>query len=58
MTVYDLEGVRMLEKMGFSRVVLARELTLEQAARIARNTGQVGYSCMGRCVSATRDSAS
>lgn len=39
MTVYDLEGVRMLEKMGFSRVVLARELTLEQAARIARNTG-------------------
>jgi len=39
MTVYDLEGARMLEEMGFSRVVLARELTLEQAAWIARNTG-------------------
>ena len=38
MTVYDLEGVRMLEEMGFRRVVLARELTLEQAASIARNT--------------------
>jgi len=38
MTVYDLEGVRLLEEMGFQRVVLARELTLEQAAWIARNT--------------------
>jgi collagenase-like PrtC family protease len=38
MTVYDLDGVRLLEKMGFKRVVLARELTLEQAAWIARNT--------------------
>ena len=38
MTVYDLEGALTLEDMGFQRVVLARELTLEQAAVIARNT--------------------
>ena len=38
MTVYDLEGVRMLEEMGFKRVVLARELTLEEVAQIARST--------------------
>jgi collagenase-like PrtC family protease len=38
MTVYDLEGVRVLEKMGFKRVVPARELTLEQMAWIASNT--------------------
>jgi len=38
MTVYDTDGVRVLEEMGFSRVVLARELTLEQASRIAQNT--------------------
>jgi putative protease len=37
-TVYDLEGARALEEMGFQRVVTARELTLEQAAVIARNT--------------------
>ncbi len=38
MTVYDIEGVRVLEEMGFQRVVLARELTLEQASQIARST--------------------
>lgn len=38
MTVYDLEGALALEEMGFQRVVTARELTLEQAAAIARNT--------------------
>lgn len=38
MTVYDLEGVRVLEDIGFSRVVLARELSLEEIARIAGNT--------------------
>lgn len=38
MTVYDIEGVRALEEMGFRRVVLARELTLEQASQIAQNT--------------------
>ncbi len=38
MTVYDLEGALALEEMGFQRVVTARELTLEQAAAIARST--------------------
>lgn len=38
MTVYDSEGVHILEEMGFRRVVLARELTLEQASQIARST--------------------
>lgn len=38
MTVYDLSGVRVLEKMGFSRVVLARELPLEEISYIADNT--------------------
>ncbi len=38
MTVYDLDGVRVLEDMGFSRVVLARELPLEEISKIACNT--------------------
>jgi len=38
MTVYDLAGARVLEDMGFSRAVLARELSLEEIAYIASNT--------------------
>jgi putative protease len=38
MTIHNSAGVRMLEKMGFSRAVLARELTLEEIAVIRRNT--------------------
>ncbi len=38
MTIHDLNGALALEDMGFQRVVLARELTLEQAAVIARGT--------------------
>jgi putative protease len=38
MTIYDIDGVRALEKMGFSRVVLARELTLNEASEIAEST--------------------
>lgn len=38
MTIYDIDGVRALEKMGFSRVVLARELSLDEASEIAGNT--------------------
>ncbi len=38
MTVYDLAGVQYLEDMGFSRVVLARELSLQEASEISRNT--------------------
>lgn len=39
MTVYNLEGVRALEKTGFERVVLARELGLGEIREICRNTG-------------------
>lgn len=38
MTIHNSAGVRMLERMGFTRAVLARELTLEEIAVIRRNT--------------------
>ena len=38
MTVHNLSGVRVLEQLGFSRVVLARELTLEEISHVAKNT--------------------
>ena len=38
MTVHNLSGVRMLESLGFSRVVLSRELTMTEIAHIAKNT--------------------
>lgn len=38
MTVTSLEGVKYLEEMGFSRVVLARELSAEEIAYICSNT--------------------
>lgn len=38
MTIYDMEGVRALEEMGFKRVVPARELSLREVSEIARNT--------------------
>ena len=38
MTIYDIEGVQALEKMGFKRVVLARELTLQEVSEIAGHT--------------------
>ena len=38
MTVHNIAGVKMLERMGFSRAVLARELTLEEITHIRRNT--------------------
>ena len=38
MTIHSLDGAKMLEELGFSRVVLARELSLEQIAHIAQNT--------------------
>ncbi len=38
MCVYSLDGVRALEKLGFCRVVLARELSLEEITHIAKNT--------------------
>ncbi|WP_040195539.1 U32 family peptidase [Candidatus Soleaferrea massiliensis] len=38
MSIHNLEGVRMLEELGFHRVVLARELSLDEIRRIAEHT--------------------
>ncbi len=38
MTIYNLEGVQMLSKLGFSRVITARELSLEEICHITQNT--------------------
>ncbi|HHX17741.1 MAG TPA: U32 family peptidase [Clostridium sp.] len=59
MTVYSLEAVRVLEKMGFKRVVLARELSLEEIGNISKNTpietevfvhGALCISYSGQCL--------
>ena len=42
MTVYSSEGVRWAVGQGFSRVVLARELGLDDVRAIARTTGDLG----------------
>lgn len=55
MSVHNLSGVRQLEKLGFSRVVLARELSAKEISVIAQNTSMElevfvhGALCM--CVS-------
>lgn len=38
MTIYNLEGVKALEKLGFKRAVLARELSINEIKAIAENT--------------------
>ena len=38
MTVHNLEGVKQLEKIGFKRVVLARELSISEIEYIRKNT--------------------
>ena len=38
MAVHNLDGVRMLERLGFSRAVLARELSIVEIAAIAAGT--------------------
>ncbi len=59
MTAYDLEGVRALENMGFERVVLARELGLEEIGNICGHTsldievfihGALCISYSGQCL--------
>ncbi|HHY82389.1 MAG TPA: U32 family peptidase [Clostridiales bacterium] len=59
MTIHQLEGVRVLEEMGFDRVVLARELTLEELAHISDNSsieletfihGALCVSYSGQCL--------
>ncbi len=59
MTVTSLEGVRYLEALGFSRVVLARELSLSEIEYIAKNAkaeievfvhGAICMSYSGQCL--------
>lgn len=59
MTVTSLEGVRYLENMGFSRVVLARELSIDEIKYIAENAnaetevfvhGAICMSYSGQCL--------
>ncbi|MDR2932978.1 MAG: U32 family peptidase, partial [Oscillospiraceae bacterium] len=38
MSVHNLDGVKMLEELGFTRCVLARELTRDEIASIAEKT--------------------
>jgi len=58
MTVHNAAGVQMLERMGFTRGVLARELSLAEIASLRRNTrlelehfihGALCFSFSGQC---------
>ncbi len=59
MTIYNLEGAKLAEQMGFSRVVLARELSISEIKNICKNTnleievfihGALCMSCSGQCL--------
>lgn len=59
MTVHNLEGVKKLENLGFSRVVLARELSISEIENICQNSnveieafvhGALCMSYSGRCL--------
>lgn len=59
MTVHNVAGVKQLEQMGFTRAVLARELTLEEVAHIRSQTqmelehfihGALCFSFSGQCM--------
>ncbi len=39
MTVYDVEGAKFLKSLGFSRVVLARELSADKIKKISEESG-------------------
>ncbi len=53
MSIHNLEGVRLAEELGFTRVILARELSLEEIRRIRAGTDMElevfvhGALCMG-----------
>ena len=58
MTIHNLAGVRQLERMGFKRVVLSRELSIDEIKNISQNTsmeievfvhGALCYSYSGLC---------
>lgn len=59
MTVHNLEGVKQLEKLGFTRVVLSRELSIDEIKYIRENTnielevfihGALCISYSGQCL--------
>ncbi|WP_105615917.1 U32 family peptidase [Vallitalea okinawensis] len=59
MSVHSIEGVRYLKKIGFSRVVLSRELTIKEINKIVKETdieiecfihGALCYSYSGQCL--------
>ncbi len=59
MVIHNLAGVRMLERLGYSRAVLARELSLDEISYIGRNSrlelehfihGALCYSISGHCL--------
>lgn len=53
MTITDSYGVQIMEKLGFKRVVLAREMSLKEIATIRKNT-KLELECFGHgalCVS-------
>ena len=59
MTVHNLEGAKLLENLGFSRVVLSRELSFDEIKYICENTnieietfihGALCMSYSGRCL--------
>lgn len=58
MTIHNLAGVKQLEQLGFRRVVLARELSIDEITNIAQNAtmeievfvhGALCYSYSGLC---------
>ncbi|HMB16105.1 MAG TPA: DUF3656 domain-containing protein [Pelovirga sp.] len=58
MTIHNVAGVKMLERLGFTRGVLARELTLEEISHIRSQTrlelehfihGALCFSFSGQC---------
>jgi len=59
MTIHNAAGVRMLERMGFTRAVLARELSLKEIAGIRQQSsielehfvhGALCFSISGQCL--------
>lgn len=59
MSVHNLEGVKKLEKLGFKRVVLSRELSIQEIENICQNTnieiecfihGALCISYSGQCL--------
>lgn len=59
MTVYNKEGVKVLEELGFKRVVLARELSIQEISDISNNSsieteifihGALCVSYSGQCL--------